>query len=152
MIMKTTGRYPMAGDAAPAPSDDSTGGEKKMKVGKMLVIGLFIALVLSLGVNYFFQKRLSDLKQNPQKLNQEEIDQLVEEIGQIIILPAGEQPVVATVADLARLQDQPFFAKAKVGDKVLLYTQSRKAILYDPVEKKIVEVAPINIGGTPEVQ
>ena len=39
-----------------------------------------------------------------------------------------------------------FFSKAKVGDKVIIYTNARKAILYDPVAGKIVEVAPVNIG------
>lgn len=125
---------------------------KRLDAKKILLLGLFIVLVSSLAANYFFQRRLSDLKQNPQKLNQEETAQLVERVGKIIILPEGEQPTVATVADLSRLKDQPFFAKAQVGFKVLLYTQSRKAILYDPVENKIVEVAPINIGDTGATQ
>ncbi|KKT87549.1 MAG: hypothetical protein UW89_C0024G0001, partial [Parcubacteria group bacterium GW2011_GWB1_45_10] len=32
------------------------------------------------------------------------------------------------------------------GDKVLIFSTSQKAILYDPVNDIIVEVAPINIG------
>ena len=55
---------------------------------------------------------------------------------------------MATVSDLEKLKDQPFFAKAKIGDKVLIYTDAKKAILYDPVNDKIVEVAPINIGNS----
>ena len=51
---------------------------------------------------------------------------------------------MATVSDPEKLKDQPFFAKAQKGDKVLIYSNSQKAILYSPTEDKIVEVAPIN--------
>ncbi|MDO8499228.1 MAG: hypothetical protein Q7S66_01040 [bacterium] len=151
MIMKTT-RGPMQENMENESMSHTGDTGKRLDAKKILLLGLFIVLVSSLAANYFFQRRLSDLKQNPQKLNQEETAQLVERVGKIIILPEGEQPTVATVADLSRLKDQPFFAKAQVGFKVLLYTQSRKAILYDPVENKIVEVAPINIGDTGATQ
>ena len=70
----------------------------------------------------------------------------MERVSRLIILPTDEEPTIATVADPDRLQDQPFFDNAKTGDKLLIYTNARKAILYDPVSDKIVEVAPINIG------
>ncbi len=71
---------------------------------------------------------------------------LVLEVGKLIELPIGEDPTVATVTDITKLKDQPFFAKAKNGDKVLIYTNARKAILYDPQAKKVIDIAPINIG------
>ena len=69
-------------------------------------------------------------------------------VGKLIVLPEGEQPTVATVSDAESLREQPFFAQAKNGYKVLIYTNARKAILYDPLSNKIVDVAPLNIGET----
>ena len=71
---------------------------------------------------------------------------VVAEISKIMILPVGEDPTVATVADPEKLKGQSFFVNAKKDDKVLIYTNAKKAILYRPSERKIVEVAPLNIG------
>ncbi len=70
----------------------------------------------------------------------------MEAVGRLIVLPEDEVPTIATVTDLEALQGQPFFANAKLGDKVLIFAKAGKAILYDPVEQKIVEVAPVNLG------
>ena len=64
----------------------------------------------------------------------------------MIVLPEDEIPTVATVSDPEKLKEQPFFSDAKKGDKVLIYANAKKAILYDPMANKIVTVAPINIG------
>lgn len=70
----------------------------------------------------------------------------MEEVGKLIDLPTGEEPTLATVTGIEKLRSQPFFQRAKNGDKVLIYAQARKAYLYDPVAKKILDVAPINPG------
>lgn len=71
---------------------------------------------------------------------------LIAEVGKLMFLPENETPTVATVSDPSKLKDQSFFVDAKEGDKVLIYTNAKKAILYDPSAKKIVNVAPINLG------
>lgn len=109
-----------------------------------------MVLVLA-GVGYSVyqktQQQPADLSTDAaQRAAREEVGKLVSEVGKLIDLPSGEDPTVATVTDISRLQDQPFFARAKNGDKVLIYTQAKKAILYDPSAKKILDVAPVNIG------
>ena len=109
---------------------------------------LAVLVVIALGAAVYFYVQLNQLRENPQKVAQEEAKSLVTKVGKLIVLPEGEEPTVATVTDPNLLRDQPFFANAKTGDKVLIYTNARKAILYNPEENKIIEVAPVSIGAT----
>lgn len=72
-------------------------------------------------------------------------ENIVASVGRLMVLPMDEEPTVATVASPEQLKDQPFFAQAKQGDKVLIYTKARRAILYDPVAHKIIDIAPLSI-------
>ena len=118
-----------------------------MKMPNLSVI-LGILLVITVVIAGYFYSQYRSLAQNPQKIAQEETAALIERVGQLIVLPQGETPTVATVNDPDKLKDQQFFANAKEGFKVLIYTNAKKAILYDPVNHKIVEVAPLNIGNS----
>lgn len=117
-----------------------------MEKKKLLLPVLVGILIILLGAAAYFYMQVTKLKQDPEAVAREEAEQLVSVVGKIIILPADELPTVATVSDPTKLADQAFFAKAKVGDKVLLYANARKAYLYDPKANKILEVAPINLG------
>ena len=107
---------------------------------------LMAAVLVAAGFSVYFWNEARALKANPQRAAQEESLKLIGTISKLIVLPEGENPTIATVTDPERLREQPFFANAQAGDKVLLFTNSRKAILYNPTQNKIVEVAPINIG------
>jgi len=115
----------------------------------LIPAGIILALIiLGAGGYYFYtqNQKTQVANINPQASAQEEVKKIVAEVGKLIDLPTGEDPTLATVTDISKLKDQPFFQKAKNGDKVLIYTNSRKAILYDPQAKKVIDVAPINIG------
>ncbi|MBX4216201.1 hypothetical protein KW797_04625 [Candidatus Parcubacteria bacterium] len=100
---------------------------------------LFLAIV---GAVYFYQEAHAD----PAKAAKEDLDRTVLQVGRLIVLPSDETPTLATVSEPEKLKDQPFFANAQKGDKVLIYSNARKAILYRPSERKIIEVAPVNLG------
>ena len=108
-----------------------------------ILIGLVLAAA---GFAFYFQNEAGKMRKDPQRVAQEETDRLMVRGSKIIVLPENEIPTIATVNDPEGLSNQPFFAKAKKGDKVLIYTNARKAILYDPENNKIVEVAPLTIG------
>lgn len=74
-----------------------------------------------------------------------EKETIIEEVSKLITLPAGEIPIIATVTDADNLNSQPLFKDAQNGYKVLIYAQAKKAIVYDPVNKKIINIGPINI-------
>lgn len=116
------------------------------KLKKLSLIILIGFVLVAGGTAYYFYSQYSSLKSDPQVLAKKEAASLVEKVGKLIILPEGEEPTVATVSDPEKLKNQQFFANAKAGYKVLIYTNSKKAILYDPALNKIVEVAPLNIG------
>ncbi len=105
---------------------------------------LLVLLVISVCANFylFFTK---DSAQNLNKIQFEDNAKMIAEIGKLITLPEGETPTIATVSDLEKLSDQAFFANALLGDKVLIYTKARKAILYRPSEKKLIEVAELKL-------
>lgn len=115
-------------------------------------IALVVVFIILAGAAFYFFTKYQELKKNPDVVSQEEAIDLAAEVGEIMVLPQGEVPTIATVSDPALLADQPFFKDAKKGDKVLIYSQAGKAILYDPEAKKIIEVAPITNGKatTPE--
>lgn len=96
--------------------------------------------------NLALKKELGQLKGDG-GASDAEIRELVSKVGALIELPEGDEPTIATVTDPQKLTDQAFFATAKTGDKVLIYANAKKAILYRPSENKIIEVAPVNIGG-----
>ncbi len=80
---------------------------------------------------------------------QSETSMLIAQVGKLIDLPKDETPTIATITDISKLKDQPFFANAKNGDKVLIYTNAKKAILYRPSENRIIEVGAVNINQQP---
>lgn len=133
---------------------------KRMSFNKILPWALFVIVLLGAITFSVFQynksknldKQLSALKSDPQKIAQDQTKDLIDKIGKLIVLPQGEQPTIATVTDLAPLKDQAFFATAEVGDKVLIFSTAKKAILYSEKLNKIKEVAPVNSGTDNKVQ
>lgn len=110
-----------------------------------LASGLILALLLAPAVYFYgqYQKTKNQLSDS-QALTKGDIDLLIKKVGLLIELP-DETPTVATVSDVEKLRGQVFFTRAQNGDRVLVFKESKKAILYDPVNNKIREVGPVEI-------
>jgi hypothetical protein len=108
----------------------------------LIVICILFFLLVFVSYHYF------SLKQEVRQLEAQsqlapEAERLTSEVGRLIQLP-DEQPTIARVTNASKLKDQPFFAKAKDGDRVLIFTKAKKMILYRPTEKQIIEVTTLN--------
>lgn len=98
---------------------------------------LVFLLLISVGVSYYFYERYHSIANK-----EDQARRIVSAVAELIILPVDELPTIATVTDPKALEGQPFFDKAEAGDKVLVYADAKKAILYRPSVDKIVEVMP----------
>ncbi len=103
------------------------------------VVAIVVLILLGYGIThlwgYFFGG------------TEREVRALVADVGEHMLLPESETPALATVTDLHALEGQAFFRNAQLGDKVLMYMISQKAIIYRPSIDRIIEVGPITSTG-----
>lgn len=122
---------------------------------KSILLTLFGFAIMALAVAgfmyYQYQKTASELKQvkktqlaTPQNLKEDEVKRMVTEVAKVARIPNNETPSIATITDVSKLKDQPFFKDAKNGDILLVFNSSGKAVLYDPKDKKIVDITTLS--------
>lgn len=120
---------------------------RRPKMSKTLAL-ILIVMIAAVVVSGYFYKKYRDTQNklnNPTAAAQSETSALVAKVGKLVELPSGEAPTIATVSDVSKLSGQTFFESAKNGDKVLIYSKAKKAILYRPSTNKVVNVAPLNV-------
>jgi len=120
---------------------------------QILIFSLILVLTILLGGGYLFAKSTAKhtptagqlALPTPQPTMAPQVRGLINTIAKKTTLPEDETPNVATVSDVNKLQNQPFFAKAKNGDKVLIYILSKKAILYRPSTGQIIQESAVEV-------
>lgn len=123
-----------------------------IKYQKTLLI-LFVLLLISsfLAVIFYQQSKKLQLdflksdKTRTVKLTQQQA--LLAELEKKILLPKGN-PLIFNVSDLPQLTTQDFFNGSKPSDKLIIFEQNQKAIIYDPTDHKIINVGPFVIQQT----
>lgn len=123
----------------------------KIKKAHLVVASLMLLLAAG-GVlaykEYDKVKKENQSLSDPEQSARIESERVQREVASLIEVPTDEAPTIATVKDVGQLKNQPFYAKAQNGDRVLFYANAKKAILYRPSAKKIIEVATLNITNT----
>jgi len=141
-------------DPAPAPAAGTSAEaqpvrKKRHWFGTFLLVLLFLALAGGLGyvgkLYWDAQNQLkvfrSDVASKVNNLTDEEINVLVADVGKHIALPM-EKPQVVTITNVDQLKiNQPFFANAQNGDKILVFTN--RVVLYRPSLDKVIDLAQI---------
>src|SRR4051812_31442361 len=96
------------------------------KLARNSIIAVVVILILGAGgTTAYFYKKYSSVKNTEANVAKADSQTTVAAVGKLIVLPTDEDPTVATVTDPSKLQNQTFFAHAKVGDKVLLYVKAK---------------------------
>lgn len=129
----------------PPPQNLSQNNALVKKSLNLPVVALSLSLLLTVGLTGFLFYRY---QQSQVELSQAALDNtplLLDKVNKLAVLPQDETPSIATISDKTQLPDQPFFNLAQNGDKLLVYANAKKALLYRPSENKIVEMGPINV-------
>ena len=118
---------------------------KMLLTWKALILFVFIILFgATIAFGYYFYAKYQKVLKNPDIITKQEVDWLQDKVGKLMQLP-NEAPSTATVLDKDKLKDQPFFQNAENGDKILVYAEAQKAILYRPSTNRVIEVMPISL-------
>lgn len=91
------------------------------------------------------QAEIERLK-NPEESAKIAEDALIEEVKKVALVPTDERPTIANVTDSGQLKDQPLFALIENDDKVLLYPNARRQIVYRPSTKQVITAVTLPEG------
>lgn len=117
---------------------------------KFLIPAVILVLAAFAGTTFYYYRQYQSLLKNPQLANDSEIRAITQTINRFMDLPK-ETPTLATITDVTALKDQAFFNKAKNGDKILIYPNDRKVVLFRPAGSRVIDVAPLVIGDLPKI-
>lgn len=120
--------------------------KKSIFSGKVIiVVALIVAAAgVGFGVSQYNEAQKLKTPAGVQKANDDEANALKAKVAVLMQLP-NEKPTIATVKDITKLKDQAFFKDAKNGDKVLIFTAARKAVIYRESTNKIINSGPIAV-------
>jgi hypothetical protein len=123
----------------------------KVLKNKFLYFSLSLIFIGILSSTFYFysqyqktSRELSSLQTKTQNNNQADSVKIVAAVNKLIELPPSS-PTVFVLKDKTLFKGQPFFDQAKTEDVLLVYEQTKKAILYRPSTNKIVDITTINI-------
>lgn len=111
----------------------------------LLILVAITAIVLAA---YFFMQNRQLKNKTIAESDAAEVKALTAKLSELMILPKGT-PTIASIVDKSKLSKDPFFAAAENGDKVLVFTEGQKAVLYRPSTGKIVDITTISMSQTP---
>jgi hypothetical protein len=91
--------------------------------------------------------RVTVYNAHPELAQAEQATTVLNKVGQLIQLPTGETPSMATINDAASAKKaQPFLVNAQNGDVLIVYPNAGTALLYRPSTDKLIAVGPVNTG------
>lgn len=120
------------------------GGIKSAQSKKWLIVGAVVVALLLATAGHFFWQYLA-LKNDPAVANKETIARVTDQVGDILQVPADEEPQVAQVTEPDKLKAQPFFAGVQKDDYLIVYQKAKLAILYREKDRKLINVDHVEL-------
>lgn len=81
-----------------------------------------------------------DFERDKDYFTDEQTEIWVSRVGELIDLP-NENPTIAQITDIEKLNDYEMFSEARNGDLVMFFTSSEQVVVYRPMTHEIVEVS-----------
>jgi hypothetical protein len=118
---------------------------------RQALLWALLAIVLAASAwsfyNYYTASHQLAILKDPKlasEVNKKQTAELLNKLKLLLVLPNDKNPVVATINDVEKLATtQDFYRMAHNGDKLIIFTASRKAVIFDEKANKVVNVGPI---------
>lgn len=105
------------------------------------LLALLVVVAILIAVGLFWRRTRTATKPSATPTSAAEI---VSHLKTMADLP-DEAPTLAVVSDLAALPHESFFARAASGDRLLIFSNSKQALLWRPSSDKIIQFAPVTV-------
>lgn len=115
--------------------------------GSLLILSMLVAIIIAGWFGYDWYRSEREIERLSQKPTAEKMSAdtaaLLGKIKKHMLLPE-EDPTIATITDAENLiQQQPFYAGTQNGDKLLIFPNAKKAIIYSEARDKLINIGPI---------
>ncbi len=128
--------------AVTGTQDTETTGRKakrpRLRQRKGIILLSLLVIILLGAIGLLFAKYQHVQNNNP--ANQQKA--LTEQLHELAELPP-EQPVISTVLDTSKLTNPALAKRAKNGDTLFIFPESKRLILYRSSDKKVVDMLTI---------
>lgn len=128
-----------------APVEETSSSKKGFPYKIFLIAAVVIAVISFLSITGILVYKTPYIQELLGKRSTDATDvaSVVDEVSEVVLLPSDEEPTFATVSDVTKLSDQEFFNNAENGDIVLIYEKAKKAFLYRPSVRQLIEIGPV---------
>ncbi|MDR2524452.1 MAG: hypothetical protein LBC95_02870 [Candidatus Nomurabacteria bacterium] len=121
---------------------------------KLIIAALAVVVMAALVAVLVFQqieiRRLNDPAASAEQAKAD-AKRLRDRVSKIQQVP-DETPTLATVQDADKLREQEFFKDASNGDKVLIFTEAKKAIIYRESDNRVINSGPIVLNSSGNIE
>jgi hypothetical protein len=103
----------------------------------IILLSVLLALMVGASILLLMKYRQAT-SSNPVTQQQ----QLTDQLSKLIEMPP-DAPVISTVLDSSKLTNKALAARARNGDKLFIFSDSKRLVLYRPSDNKVVDMLNI---------